>query len=64
MPLSLSILVFYSRQSSIPAKYLLKVKYRTFTVLLSGAPIRVTLGPSQATFIITENNGRWDIVVV
>ena len=31
---------------------------RTFTVLLSGAPTRVTLSPSQATVTITENNGR------
>ena len=46
----------------IPSVYL-KLS-RTFTVLLTGAPTRVTLSPSHATVTITENNGRWDIVVV
>ena len=46
----------------IPSIYL-KLS-RTFTVLLSGAPTRVTLSPSQATVTITEDNGRWDIIVV
>ena len=46
----------------IPSVYL-KLN-RRLTVLLSGAPTRVTLSPSQATVTITEDNGRWDIVVV
>ena len=46
----------------IPSVYL-KLN-RTFTVLLTGAPTRVTLSPSQATVTVIEGNGRWDIVVV